>query len=116
MLRLACQVSGGDVSLATTTRSRAFRRRKRRVLLAALNEVVGANPGKLGYIPRYAKRWKRLGERLHPHGYVEWPHAQAYADYRLSASAWICAGRSRRAWKGRDERPPCVDISTFIAP
>ncbi|MET7403402.1 hypothetical protein ABZS66_59000, partial [Dactylosporangium sp. NPDC005572] len=48
VLRLACQVSGGDVPLATPTRFRAFRRRERRVLLAALNEVVGASPAKLG--------------------------------------------------------------------
>ncbi|SCF23046.1 TerD family protein [Micromonospora chokoriensis] len=77
VLRLACQVSGGDASLVTSTRFRAFRRPERRVLLAALNGVVGASPGKLGDVVRYAERWKRLGERLHPHEYDQWPHAQA---------------------------------------
>ncbi|WP_433262033.1 hypothetical protein ACQPWR_21710 [Micromonospora vinacea] len=77
VLRLACQVSGGDPSLVTPTRFRAFRRPERRVLLAALNDVVGASPGKLGDVVRYAERWKRLGERLHPHEYDQWPHAQA---------------------------------------
>ncbi|KWV34301.1 hypothetical protein [Micromonospora rifamycinica] len=76
VLRLACQVSGGDVSLAAPTRFRALRRPERRMLLAALDEVVGANPDKLGDVARYAERWKRLGERLHPHEYGQWPHAQ----------------------------------------
>ena len=76
VLRLACQVSGGDVSLAAPTRFRAFRRPERRMLLAALNDVVGASPAKLGDVVRYAERWKRLGERLHPHEYDQWPHAQ----------------------------------------
>ncbi|MET0495980.1 MAG: hypothetical protein ABW000_22860 [Actinoplanes sp.] len=76
VLRLACQVSGGDVSLAAPTRFRTFRRPERRMLLAALNEVIGASPAKLGDVARYAERWKRLGERLHPHEYDQWPHAQ----------------------------------------
>ncbi|MEU6021776.1 hypothetical protein [Micromonospora sp. NPDC047134] len=76
VLRVACQVSGGDASLAAPTRFRAFRRPERRVLLAALNDVVGARPDKLGDVARYAERWKRLGERLHPHEYDQWPHAQ----------------------------------------
>ncbi|GHJ08662.1 hypothetical protein TPA0907_30290 [Micromonospora humidisoli] len=76
VLRLACQVSGGDVSLAAPTRFRAFRRPERRMLLAALNEVVAAHPDRLGDVARYAERWKRLGERLHPHEYGQWPHAQ----------------------------------------
>jgi hypothetical protein len=76
VLRLACQVSGGDVSLAAPTRFRAFRRRERRILLAALDGVVGANPAKLGDVARHAEPWKRLGERLHPHEYGRWPHAQ----------------------------------------
>jgi hypothetical protein len=76
VLRLACQVSGGDVSLMAPTRFRGLRRRERRVMLAALNDIVGANPGKLGDVARYAERWKRLGERLHPHEYDQWPHAQ----------------------------------------
>jgi hypothetical protein len=76
VLRLTCQVSDGDVSLATPTRFRPFRRKERRTLLAALNEVVEANPGKLGDVPRHAEPWKRLGERLHPHEYAQWPRAR----------------------------------------
>jgi hypothetical protein len=76
VLRLACHVSGGDASLAVPTRLRAFRRRERRILLAALDEVVAASPAKLGDVARYAEAWKRLGERLHPHEYQQWPHAR----------------------------------------
>jgi hypothetical protein len=76
VLRVACQASGGDVSLATPTRFRAFPRRERRMLLAALDELVGVSPDKLGDVVRYAERWKRLGERLHPHEYDQWPHAR----------------------------------------
>jgi hypothetical protein len=76
VLRLACQVSGGDVSLAAPTKFRSFARRERRVMLAALNEVIGENSAKLGDIGRYAGRWKRLGELLHPHEYPQFPHAR----------------------------------------
>ncbi|MEV0566778.1 hypothetical protein [Dactylosporangium sp. NPDC050588] len=77
VLRLACQVSGGDVSLAAPTRFRSFRRPERRVLLAALDRVVAADQDRLGDVARHAEPWKRLGERLHPHEHEQWPHAQA---------------------------------------
>jgi hypothetical protein len=76
VLRLACQVSGGDVSLVVPTKFRSFARRERRVMLAALNDVIGANSAKLGDVGRYAGRWKRLGELLHPHEYSQFPHAR----------------------------------------
>ena len=100
VLRLACQVSGGDVSLATPTRFRAFRRRERRILLAALNEVVGANPNKLGDVARYAEPWKRLGERLHPHEYGQWPHARdVFAVARGERRVSTLAGRAEAAFR-----------------
>ncbi|GAB3430609.1 TerD family protein [Actinophytocola sediminis] len=98
VLRLACQVSGGDVALATPTRFRSFRRRERRVLLAALNEIVGAHQGKLGDVARYAEPWKRLGERLHPHEYGQWPHARAvFAVARGERTVRGVAGRAEAA-------------------
>ncbi|MFC6017614.1 hypothetical protein ACFP2T_15530 [Plantactinospora solaniradicis] len=98
VLRLACQVSGGDASLTTPTRFRAFRRRERRILLAALNEVVGASADKLGDVVRYAERWKRLGERLHPHEYDEWPHArEVFAVARGERRVRNLAGRAEAA-------------------
>jgi hypothetical protein len=98
VLRLACQVSGGDASLVTPTRFRAFRRQERRILLAALNEVVGTSPAKLGDVARYAERWKRLGERLHPHEYHEWPHArEVFAVARGERRVPNLAGRAEAA-------------------
>jgi hypothetical protein len=100
VLRLACQVSGGDVSLAAPTRFRAFRRRERRIMLAALNEVVGANPGKLGDVARHAEPWKRLGERLHPHEYGQWPHAlDVFAVARGERRVRTLAGRAEAAFR-----------------
>ncbi|MFC4063398.1 hypothetical protein [Actinoplanes subglobosus] len=104
VLRLACQVSGGDVSLAEPTRFRTFRRPERRVLLAALDEVVGASPAKLADVTRLAERWKRLGEKLHPHEYGQWPHAQkVFAVARDEIRVPTLAGRAERAF--RDDAP-----------
>lgn len=75
VLRLACAASGGDVSLQIPTRFRSPARRDRATLLAALNQLVDAAPGKLGDVGRYREQWKRLGERLHPHEYPRYPHA-----------------------------------------
>jgi hypothetical protein len=98
VLRLACQVSGGDVSLAEPTRFRAFRRPERRILLAALDTVIGASPAKLADVARYAERWKRLGERLHPHEYGQWPQAQAvFAVARGERRVPTLAGRAETA-------------------
>ncbi|TMR14107.1 TerD family protein [Nonomuraea turkmeniaca] len=73
VLRVACGVSGGDVTLATPTRFRAFRRAERRTLIQALDAV--ASPAKLGDVKRHPEQWKRLGERLHPHEYPGFPRA-----------------------------------------
>ncbi|GIF63397.1 hypothetical protein Ais01nite_14320 [Asanoa ishikariensis] len=110
VLRLACQASGGDVSLAAPTRFRAFRRPERRVLLAALNEV--ATPNKLGDIARYAERWKRLGERLHPHEYDQWPHAQqVFTVARGERKVRSLAGRAEAAVRAGSIGPAATVLS-----
>lgn len=76
VLRIVCQASGGDVSLAEPTRFRPLRRPERRRLMDALEGAAGTNPGSLGDVRRYARRWQRLGERLHPHEYPGHPHAR----------------------------------------
>jgi hypothetical protein len=112
VLRLACQVSGGDVSLAAPTRFRAFRRRERRILLAALNEVVGANPNKLGDVARHAEPWKRLGERLHPHEYERWPHAQdVFTVARGERKVRTLAGRAEAAFRAGAIGPAAAVLS-----
>ena len=68
------------------------------MLLAALNEVVAASQDKLGDVARYAERWKRLGERLHPHEYDQWPHAQeVFAVARGERRVHNLAGRAEAA-------------------
>jgi hypothetical protein len=76
VLRLAAAVSDGDLTLETRTRLRSFTRAERRVLMLALDAVVGQNAAKLADVARYQEEWKRLGERLHPHEYPQFPSAQ----------------------------------------
>lgn len=75
VLRLACALSGGDVTLQGPTRFRALSRPVRRALLAGLDAVVAASPAKLADVHAHREPFKRLGERLHPHEYPRWPHA-----------------------------------------
>ncbi|MEU6260563.1 hypothetical protein [Streptomyces sp. NPDC047043] len=75
VLRLACAVAGGDVTLQEPTRFRTVPRPVRRALLAGLDSLVAATPAKLADVSAYREPWKRLGERLHPHEYPQWPHA-----------------------------------------
>ncbi|MFB6846048.1 TerD family protein [Streptomyces sp. NPDC056373] len=75
VLRLACALSGGDVTLQEPTRFRTLPRPVRRGLLAGLDAVVAANPAKLADVHAHREPFKRLGERLHPHEYPRRPHA-----------------------------------------
>ncbi|MFF4580427.1 hypothetical protein ACFY15_18860 [Streptomyces sp. NPDC001373] len=75
VLRLACALSDGDVSLTEPTRLKRLSRPARRALLAALDAVVAASPAKLADVTAHREEFKRLGERLHPHEYPRWPHA-----------------------------------------
>ncbi|WP_329619784.1 hypothetical protein OG357_03955 [Streptomyces sp. NBC_01255] len=75
VLRLACALAEGDVTLREPTRFRALSRPHRRTLLAGLDAVVAASPAKLSDVSAHGEAWKRLGERLHPHEYPHWPHA-----------------------------------------
>ncbi|GAA2747331.1 hypothetical protein [Kitasatospora cinereorecta] len=83
VLRLACALCDGDVSLAAPTRFRSMPRAVRRALLAALDAVVAQTPAKLSDVTAHREAFKRLGERLHPHEYPRWPHAaQVFAVAR----------------------------------
>ncbi|MFH7597296.1 hypothetical protein WDV06_19655 [Streptomyces racemochromogenes] len=75
VLRLACALSDGDVSLTEPTRLKSLPRPVRRALLAALDAVVAASPAKLADVHAHREQFKRLGERLHPHEYPGRPHA-----------------------------------------
>ena len=65
VLRLAAAMSGGDVSLAESTKFRSFKRRERKALLALLENCGDPTEDML----RWKGRWVRLGERIHPGEY-----------------------------------------------
>ncbi|MEV5703528.1 hypothetical protein [Actinoallomurus sp. NPDC052274] len=99
VLRLACALSGGDVSLTEPTRFRSFPRRLRRTLLAALGEVVRDNSAKLADVGRHREMWKRLGERLHPHEYPDLTEAlDVFAVARGERTVRSLAGRVELAF------------------
>ncbi|MHC5257609.1 TerD family protein [Streptomyces sp. UC4497] len=85
VLRLACALAGpdGDVSLVEPTRFGKLSRPTRRALLAGLDAVVATAPAKLADVAAHREMWKRLGERLHPHEFPQWPYAaQVFAVAR----------------------------------
>ncbi|WP_328222401.1 hypothetical protein [Streptomyces sp. NBC_00310] len=103
VLRLACALSGGDVTLQEPTRFRALSRPVRRGLLAGLDAVVAANPAKLSDVPAHREPFKRLGERLHPHEYPRWPHAaDVFAVARGEKEAPSFGGRVEKLLDGFD--------------
>ncbi|MEV7543710.1 hypothetical protein [Streptomyces sp. NPDC089915] len=94
VLRLACALSDGDVSLTEPTRLKSPSRPVRRALLAALDAVVAASPAKLADVLAHREEFKRLGERLHPHEYPRWPHAaRVFAVARGEEEARTLEGR-----------------------
>ncbi|WP_369302131.1 MULTISPECIES: TerD family protein [unclassified Pseudomonas] len=85
VLRLAVALSGGDVSLTTSsTRFKAMKRSMRRLLLRLLDRT----PNAVDDVMRHAERWKRLAEVLHPGD---------YADKYPKALAAITAARRNEA-------------------
>ncbi|GIH71298.1 TerD family protein [Sphaerimonospora thailandensis] len=104
VLRLASACSGGDVTLSTSTRLRSFRRAERRILLAALDTIPAT---KHGDVLRHREQWKRLGERLHPHEYPQFPRAAQVFDvargvrtatsFASRVEAALAAGRTEEA-------------------
>lgn len=103
VLRLACALSEGDVTLQEPTRFRSFTRRERRALLAAINGVAYDNLAKVGDVHAHREPWKRLGERLHPHEYPQWPCAAlAFAVARGEQPVPSFASRIEAALAGGD--------------
>ncbi|MFD5769691.1 hypothetical protein ACFWIN_28270 [Streptomyces sp. NPDC127049] len=110
VLRLACALSDGDVTLREPTRFRALSRPLRRALLAGLDAVVAAAPEKSADAGRHREAWKRLGERLHPHEYPAWPHAaEVFAVARGEVRAPSLDSRVE-ALLARDDVPGAVEL------
>jgi stress response protein SCP2 len=81
VLRLAVEMSGGDVSLAENTKFKNFKRKERRFLLElldSLNVRQGAED-----MTRHKAKWLRLGERLHPGEYKDRYSVAAKMFYEL---------------------------------
>ena len=94
VLRVVCAYCGGDVSLVESTKFVGVPRRVRRALLAGLDRVVTDNPAKLSDVNKHREQFKRLGERLHPHEYPQWPGAaRVFAVARGELSAPSLAAR-----------------------
>ena len=103
VLRLACAVSGGDVTLQTSTRFVSLARRDRRALLAALDAVVKADPRKLEDAAVRREEFKRLGERLHPHEYPQFPDAaRVFAVARRQEPCATLTSRAEAAFATGD--------------
>ncbi|MBO1329927.1 hypothetical protein [Streptomyces sp. VRA16 Mangrove soil] len=110
VLRLACALADGDVSLLEPTRFGKLSRPTRRALLAGLDAVVAAVPAKLADVPAHREAWKRLGERLHPHEYPRWPHAaQVFAVARGEQRVRSFASRTEELL-GRGDVPGAVHL------
>jgi hypothetical protein len=67
VLRVAVAMNNGDVSLATSTKFKHFKRAERKALLSAL-EGMTVNVV-IEDMLRWKERWIRLGEALHPGDY-----------------------------------------------
>lgn len=69
ILRLACALSEGDVTLQEKTKFKSFSRKVRRMLLKALDTIIEITPEKLADVNQYREVWKRLQKNLHPYEY-----------------------------------------------
>jgi hypothetical protein len=76
VLRMAAELSGSDVTLATAPKFKSMPRLVRCVLMAALDAVLTEHREQSADIPPRAEMWKRLGERLHPHEFGQFDRAQ----------------------------------------
>jgi hypothetical protein len=112
ILRLACALSQGDVTLEKNTKFASFARPVRRLLMSMLDRLIGEVPAKLADIGQYAEQWKRLGERLHPHEYMEFPNAlDVFAVARGDKKAVSIMGQAEAAFARRDY----VQAATILA-
>lgn len=69
VLRLAVMISDGDVNLTINTRFISFPNRQRKILLQLLENCNNIEED----MKRYKNVWLRLGERLHPKKYKNFP-------------------------------------------
>jgi len=106
VLRVLVALNDGDLTLAAPTRFGRVPRPHRRALLTALHQVVTANLGKLGDVPRYAEVWKRLGRVLHPRAFPALTGAHAVFNVASGAGGlWARSLTSQFEEAARGGRP-----------
>jgi hypothetical protein len=77
VLRFVVALSDGDVSLATKTKFRNFKRSERKFILGMLENMSGITED----LYRHRNAWLRLGEKLHPGDYMnQFPYVNATFD------------------------------------
>ena len=102
ILRLACQLSDGDVTLETVTKFKSFKRSIRKALLQSLEIIISKNPLKLEDVYQYKNRWKRLGEYLHPGEYKFKNAYDVFAIARDDKKVLTFNGRVELAYKNNN--------------
>ncbi|MBX2802096.1 MAG: hypothetical protein KTR31_30730 [Myxococcales bacterium] len=101
VLRLACALSDGDVTLRDATRFRSLPRRHRKALMRALDGIVVRDAAALADVSRHRERFKRLGERLHPSDFPDRVGAQeVFAVARGDRRVRSLAARAELAFAG----------------
>lgn len=79
ILRLACVLSDGDVTLEKVTKFKSFPKYQRRAMLESLNSLLKSSPDKRIDGNLYVERWKRLAERLHG-SYIKYYYSAVFFD------------------------------------
>ena len=114
ILRLACLLSDGDVTLLENTKFKSFPRKIRRKLTRELDNIIKNSPAKLGDVNQYCEQWKRLGERLHVYEYDQWPYAQdVFAIARKDKKVYSIAGQIENAFLAKDINKSISLLSNF---
>lgn len=113
ILRLACALSDGDVTLLETTKFKSFPRSTRRALVYALNDIIGKQSAKLMDVNQYSEQWKRLGERLHVYEYKDALNAQdVFAVARGDKKARSLMGKVELAFSEKNINKAIALMST----
>lgn len=114
ILRLACLLSEGDVTLLENTKFKSFPRKIRRKLIEELDCIISKMPAKLGDINQYREQWKRLGERLHVYEYSQRPYAQdVFAVAHKDKKVHSIAGQIENAFLAKDINKSISLLSNF---
>jgi stress response protein SCP2 len=114
VLRLACLLSDGDVTLLENTKFKSFPRKIRRRLTQELDNIIRNSAAKLGDVNQYCEQWKRLGERLHVYEYTQWPYAQGvFAVARGDKKVHSITGQIENAFLARDINKSISLLSNF---